>query len=171
MLGIRTSKGMTLIEMLVVFFIVSILTLLALPSLLTYNQEERTIMYAQNLYYAFQYARTQAVKTNSSVYVNFQTGNNWCYGINVGSTCNCSIANNCGLQTVTTPSTSDMALTATGLPVSNSVVFEPTHGAAGVKSTITLTPSVSPISMSVEVPIMGSAVMCSTTISGFPACP
>jgi Tfp pilus assembly protein FimT len=159
-----------ILEMLVVFFIVSILTLLALPTLLSYNQEQRVTLYTQNLYYALELARSEAVKRNTTVYVSFQTTDNWCYGINPGSICNCSVTNNCAIKTAVAPRLQDLTLTATGL-TTNALSFEPTHGAAGAKSVITFTAFNQTPAMSVEVPVMGSALMCSSNISGYPVCP
>lgn len=170
MLGIQASKGFTLIELLVVFFIVAVLTVLALPTLLSFSREHRVTMYAQDLYYALQFARSQAIKTNSTVYVNFQTTDNWCYGINQGSNCTCNISNSCGLTVVSAPQLADMTLTATGL-TNNSISFEPTQGAAGAKSVITFTAYGQTTAMSVEIPIMGNVLLCSTTIAGYPTCP
>jgi prepilin-type N-terminal cleavage/methylation domain-containing protein len=172
LLEIRLSRGFTLLELLVVFVIISILTVLALPSLLNFNQEQNTTMTAQKLYYALQYARSEAVKRNQFVYVNFQTGNNWCYGINANANCNCSVTNSCNLTNVSAPTSQSTVMSGSGLSASNSVNFEPTHGASGTKSIVTFTTSTGGISaMSVEVPIMGSVVLCSTTISGYSACP
>jgi type IV fimbrial biogenesis protein FimT len=170
LLGRSARRGFTLVEMLIVLTIVIVLTLLAMPSLLSTNQENNTTMTAQNLYYALQFARSQALKSNSTVYVNFQTGTNWCYGINVGSNCTCSLANSCSFQTVTAPASEATSLSATGLS-SGSLTFEPTHGAAGQKSIVTFTANTSAVAMAVEVMVMGDSLLCSTTIGGYSACP
>jgi type IV fimbrial biogenesis protein FimT len=166
----RFNQGFTLLELLVVLIIVSILAAFALPSLLGFSQEHKTTYTAQSLYYALQYARSESVLQNQTIFVNFQTGANWCYGINGGSNCNCSVANNCALQVVTAPSSGATTLTATGL-TNNSLSFEPTHAAAGAKSILTFTSTNGTTAMAVEVPIMGSVVLCSTTIAGYSACP
>ena len=170
MLEGRIKQGFTLLELLVVLAIIAILGALTLPSLLGFNQEHKTADTAQSLYYALQYARSEAVLQNTTVYVNFQTGLSWCYGVNATSNCNCAVPNSCALQVVTAPASQTTNLTATGL-VNNSVSFEPTHGAAGARSVITFTYTGTTTAMSVEVPIMGSVVLCSTTIAGYSACP
>jgi type IV fimbrial biogenesis protein FimT len=154
----------------VVFAIIAVLTILTLPSLLSFNQEHNTTMTAEDLYYSLQYARSEAVILNSTVYVNFQTGSNWCYGINATTNCNCSVANSCTLKVKKAPSSGATTLSATGL-TTNSLTFEPTHGAAGAKSVLTFTATGIATAMSVEVPIMGSAVLCSANISGYSVCP
>jgi type IV fimbrial biogenesis protein FimT len=166
----RFKHGFTLLELLVVLAIVAILGALTLPSLLGFNQEHKTEDTAQSLYYALQYARSEAVLHNTTIYVNFQTGLSWCYGINATSNCNCSVPNSCALQVVSAPSSLTTTLSATGL-TNNSLTFEPTHGAAGARSVLTFTSTGSTTAMSVEAPIMGSVVLCSTTIAGYSACP
>lgn len=169
MSGPRSKYGLTLFEMLVVLTIVIILTVLTLPLFLNFNNEYHATATTQNLYYALQYARSEAVKRDATVYVNFQTGTSWCYGINAGSNCTCSVANSCGLGTVTAPASSDLTLTATGL-TGGSISFEGSHGAAGAASTITFTVTGQSTAMGLDVAIMGDLQMCSTTISGYSAC-
>jgi type IV fimbrial biogenesis protein FimT len=171
LLEIRLSRGFTLFELIVVFVIVSILTLLALPSLLNFNQEQNTTMTAQKLYYALQEARSEAVKRNQTIYVNFQTGTNWCYGMNANADCNCSVLNSCALSVVTAPTSQSTVMTSSGLTGNNSMNFEPTHGAAGRKGIVTFTAATGVSAMSVEAPIMGSVLLCSSNISGYSACP
>jgi type IV fimbrial biogenesis protein FimT len=166
----RSKQGFTLLELLIVLVIIAVLAMLTLPSLLGFNQEHKTEYTAQNLYYALQYARSEAVLQNTTIYVNFQTGLSWCYGMNATSNCNCSVANSCAMQVASAPASQMTVLSATGL-TNNSLTFEPTHGASGAKSILTFTATGSTPAMSVEVPIMGSVVLCSTTISGYSACP
>jgi type IV fimbrial biogenesis protein FimT len=164
--GHSDNTGFTLVELLVVLVITIILAVTAVPSFITYLQTNRLITASQNLYYALQYARTEAVKRNATVYVSFRTGSNWCYGIN--ATCSCNTANSCALGSTSANSSSQLTLSATGLS-SNSIRFEPNHGAAGSSSTITLTNSQS-IAMSVRVRLLGSLLLCSSQVSGYSAC-
>jgi len=160
--------GFTIVELLVVLAIVTILAITAVPSFITYLQTSRLTSASQNLYYALQYARTEALKRNATVYVSFQTGSSWCYGINAGATCSCNVANSCGLGSTSAPAASQLTLTASGL-ASGAVHFEPNHGAAGATSTITLTDAQG-IAMSVKVRVLGSLLLCSAQVSGYSAC-
>jgi prepilin-type N-terminal cleavage/methylation domain-containing protein len=166
--GHNDNKGFTLVELLVVLVITTILAVTAVPSFITYLQTNRLTTASQNLYYTLQYARSEALKRNTTVYVSFQTGSNWCYGINPGSTCSCNTANSCTLGSTTANSASQLTLSATGL-VSNAVHFEPNHGAAGSSSTITFTNAQS-VAMSVKVRLLGSLLLCSSQVSGYSAC-
>lgn len=163
-----TTRGFTLVELLTVLSITAILAITAVPAFITYLQTNRLTNASQNLYYILQYARTEAFKRNTTVYVSFQTGSNWCYGVNPGATCNCNTANSCTLGSTTAPSSSQLTLSATGL-INNAVRFEPTHGAAGTSSTITLTNNQS-VAISVKVRLLGSLLLCSSQVAGYSAC-
>jgi type IV fimbrial biogenesis protein FimT len=167
--GLDTQKGVTIYEILVVIIIISILTLLALPTFLNFDNEYRATAFAQNLYYAIQDARSEAIKRDTTVYVNFQTGDNWCYGINATTNCNCSITGNCTLGTVSAPRLDDMTLTATGT-TNGSLSFDGTRAAAGAASTITFTVYGQSTAMGIDVGVLGDMQLCSTTISGYSAC-
>jgi type IV fimbrial biogenesis protein FimT len=167
--GLSTRKGLTVFEILVVMIIVSILALLALPFFLNFGDEYRATALAQNLYYAMQYARSEAIKRDTTVYVNFQTGTNWCYGINPTSNCNCSITGNCTLGTTTAPTPQISTLAATGT-TSNSLSFDGVRGAAGGAATITFTVTGQTPVMGLDVGILGDMYLCSSTISGYSGC-
>lgn len=162
------KQGMTLVELLVVLSISAILAVTAVPAFITYLQTSRLTSAAQNLYYTLQNARTEAIKRNTTVYVQFQTGSNWCYGVNPVSACTCSTASSCTLGTTQAPSSAQLTLSATGL-TSNAIHFEPNHGAASTSSTITLTNGQGN-AISVKVGLLGSLLLCSSQISGYQAC-
>jgi len=166
---IRHNKGFNLFELLIVLAIVSILAIVAVPSFLNYLQTNRLIGATQGLYYALQYARGTAMKTDSTIYVSFQTGNNWCYGINSGSACTCSTANSCKLGSTQAPNAGQLTLSATGL-TANSLQFEPNHGAADASSTITLTITGQSTAMSIQVGLLGSLFLCSSQLAGYQSC-
>jgi type IV fimbrial biogenesis protein FimT len=164
----QCQHGFTLLELFVVMALVAILAATGVPAFITYLQTNRLTQASQNLYYALQYARSEAVKRNTTVYVSIQTGSNWCYGINPATTCSCNTANSCTLGSTQVPSTGQLTLSASGL-TNNSIHFEPNHGAAGSSSTITLTNGQSN-AISVEVGLLGSLLLCSSNISGYQTC-
>lgn len=155
--------------MLVMLGLVTILTLLAIPTFQSMIQYYRVTREAERLYAMLQYARTEAVKRNSNVYVSFTSGSSWCYGINVGSTCNCATAGSCGLGSVSPPASNQTTLSSTGLS-SNSFYFDSLHGGAsnGVTITFTLYGQSSLITTSIS--RLGNVQACSTGISGYTAC-
>lgn len=167
---IKTTKsGMTLIEFMVLLAIVAILALIAYPSLTSLVQRYRISGEAETLVSTLQYARSEAIKRNTSVYVSFSTGDDWCYGANTGSACNCALSGNCNLGVHAASSSQLITLSTTGLS-SGSVVFEPTHGAVSASGTVTMTLYGQSSLITVSIARLGSLQMCSTGISGYSAC-
>ncbi|HVY53477.1 MAG TPA: GspH/FimT family pseudopilin [Gammaproteobacteria bacterium] len=164
--GTMRYQGLSLLELMITLAIVIILAVLATPSFLSFIQQYRLTSTIQGLYYNLQYARSEAIKRGSSIYVSFQTGSSWCYGINNGSACNCSNPTSCALGTYTSPST----LTTLTLSGFNSLIFESSRGAANASGTITLTVTGGVKSMGIDIGTMGNLQLCSNNISGYPVC-
>ena len=163
-------KGVTLIELLVVLTMIGILTLLAIPSVSYFLKNHRLIELSDKLYYDLQEARSEAVKNNVTVYVTFQTGDSWCYGINSGSSCNCSLPSTCNIGSSSMANPGQISLSVSGL-ASNTVQFEGTRGAANNSGSVTLAfydDSTSLIKISIGK--MGGVQMCSTKVGNYTAC-
>ena len=169
MLLARAQRGFTLLELLVALTVVIILTLVAIPSLTNFFQEYRVTASTQQLYYVLQYARSEAIKRDTSVYVSFQTGDSWCYGVNTGSACSCNVANSCGLGTYTAPQSQQLTLSTTTL-TNSSVSFEGTRGASGAASTITYTVYGNTTAIGIDITALGNMQMCSSQVSGYSPC-
>lgn len=166
----RLSAGIYLTELLIVLLIVGIITTAAIPSVISLIQTDRLKAAAEKLYYDLEYARSAAVKSNTTVYVSFQTGSSWCYGINSGSSCNCMVANNCNLGVTQTGASQQLSLATNGLS-SNAIQFGGTHGAANTSGSVTFSlSSQSTTLVKVSVGVMGDLQMCSTNISGYAGC-
>lgn len=164
-----TNQGFSLFEFMVTLAIVIILTIVAIPVFIKVYQEYHVSTATQHLYQVLQYARTLAIENNQTVYINFQTGDNWCYGIKAGSSCSCNIANSCNLGTYSATKTQDLSLSTTGLTGGN-LSFEGTHGAANTTSTITFIQYNGTIALGIDVSPFGNMQLCSSTISGYSAC-
>jgi type IV fimbrial biogenesis protein FimT len=169
MFMLRKYKAITLIEALVMLFIVLILTVIAIPSFTSISRNFRVSATAEGLFAALQYARTEAIKRNATIYVSFVTGDSWCYGINVGSVCSCNTVNSCGLSTVIAPAAQQISLSTTGL-VSNSINFEGTAGAANASGSITFTAYGRSELVTISVGRLGNLQTCSTGITGYQGC-
>ncbi len=163
------ERGLSLLELLVVLSIVGILAIISIPSVVSIVQNHRLSGTGEKLYYDLQYARSEAVKNNTNIYVSFQSGNSWCYGISSGATCNCSIANNCNLG-ATVGGSQQLTLSITGLSA-NTVQFEGTRGAANASGSVTLAVSgqATPL-ITISIGMLGGLQMCSTGIGGYAGC-
>jgi prepilin-type N-terminal cleavage/methylation domain-containing protein len=164
---INYSRGLTLIELLISLTIVGILIMAAVPTFISMYQEYRLGTNIQNVYYVLQYAKSAAIKNNQTIYVNFNNGTAWCYGMKANSTCDCTQANNCTLGTYSAPTTQDISLSTTGLN-NNTLQFDGTHGSA---STSTITFTLGSNTISVSIGALGNMRICSNQISGYPTCP
>lgn len=169
MSGLHQRNGITLIELLVMLAIVVVLTLLSIPMFNSLIQHYRITTAADELYASLQYARTEAVKRNTNVYVSLTTGDTWCYGINTGSTCSCSTAGSCNLGSVSAPAAQLLSLSATGLS-SNAFYFDTVHGGASNAVTITFTLYGQSSLITTSIGRLGNVSVCSTGISGYTGC-
>lgn len=162
-------KGFTLVELLVMLTVVLVLTLIAIPSYTTLINYYRISRESELLYNTLQYARTEAVKRNTNVYVSIGTGDSWCYGINTGSACNCS-SGTCNLGIISAQTAQQISLAGTGLS-SNAFYFNSTH--AGSSAAVTLTFSIygsSSTLVTTSISLMGTVTQCGTGIPGYTAC-
>lgn len=167
--SIYRCLGLSLIEILIALSIVIILTVATVPTFINLYQEHHLKSYIQNLNYVLQYARSEAIKNNQTVYVNFQTGDNWCYGINAGTNCSCNVATSCGLGTYVAPRSQDLSLSTSGLS-NQSLTFEGTHGATNTSSTLTFSLYGKTSSITIKITALGNLQYCSSTYSEYPTC-
>lgn len=160
--------GYGMIEILVVMAIVIILTIASLPTFLDLYQRYHLSTTVQQLAYTLQYAKSAAIKNNQTVYAVFQTGDNWCYGLNAGATCNCSVANSCGLGSVATTRTQDLSLSLSS--ITSPIQFDGVNGATLTNGSINFTIYGQSKSIGVKVNALGNTRICSSTVSGYSAC-
>lgn len=164
-LGPRVA-GLSFIELLLVTIIVFIIVVMAIPSFISMLNRYRLVSTMEGMFYNLEYARSVAIKEDQTVYVTFQAGGNWCYGINSGSSCSCTTPSGCNLGTYTPPS----QLTTLSLSGIGTLTFEGSRGAANSAGTITLTVTGGSQSMGIDVGTLGNITICSNTISGYAAC-
>lgn len=166
---IYNSKGLTLIEMLTMLTIVIILTTVAVPSMRSIVRNRRLMDATESLNNSLQYARSEAIKRNANVYVSFVTGDSWCYGINTGASCNCTVAGNCNLGATTADSAGQLSLSATGYGT-NFVYFQGSNGAAHASGTLTYTVFNDTPTLTINIGRLGNATICGSGISGYTGC-
>jgi len=165
----QAYRGMTLIEFLIIIGIMAITAVASVSSFTSIVRNYRISGVAEQLYYQLQYARSEAVKRNATVYVSFSTGDSWCYGINVGGTCDCTTAGSCGLATTSASAPGLISLSTSGM-TGNSINFEGTHGAANASGSVTLTLFGQTSLITLSISRFGNLQLCSTGISGYTAC-
>lgn len=163
------ARGMTLLELMIALAVVAILATISLPLFSTMIKSHRISGAAENLKLAVDLARTEAIKRNSLVYLSFNTGDNWCYGINVGSSCNCATVGSCSLLTESADKPQSLSLSATGFS-GNTIYFEGTHGAANTSGTLTFTLYSEANLIKLSIGRLGYSQLCSTGIGGYTAC-
>ncbi len=93
------AKGFSLLELMVALSIISILvgaTGIWFHDVISLQRLEGA---ANRLYTDLRLAQSEAVKRNTTVFVSFNAGeNDWCYGINLDGSCDCSKANSCRID-------------------------------------------------------------------------
>lgn len=90
------QSGVTLIELMVVIAITAILLTIGVPAFLDTIDSNRLKAATDTLYGDFQFAKSEAIKRNMPVRVNFTTSNGgatWCYGLKENADCDCTITN------------------------------------------------------------------------------
>lgn len=87
-------RGVTLIELMIVIVITAVLLTFAIPAFQDTIDRNRLKAVTDTLYGDFQFAKTEAIKRNEQIIVDFTTSNGgatWCYGLKPSATsCNCN---------------------------------------------------------------------------------
>lgn len=90
------SRGLTLLEMLLVVTVAGILLAVAGPSFREHLRNTRLMGAANELLAHLRWTHTESVKRNVRLHIKLtQTGNGWCYGISDSGACDCTQANAC----------------------------------------------------------------------------
>lgn len=168
-MGFKPHQGFTAIEVLVMLAVVAILAIITIPLFSNLINKHRIAMTADDLYLALKQARTEAIKTNSNIYVSFTTGTTWCYGINSGSACNCATPTSCNIKTATYASNNQMTLSTSGIS-GNSFYFENIHGGASTTGSVTFTLYGDTPYITISLSRLGNIQICSSNVSGYTSC-
>lgn len=126
----KNCRGVTLIELMVTVVVLVVLIMIAAPAFQRMIERKRLEGAVENLYADMQYARTESIKRNKAVYLSFNEGADWCYGLDDTAYCNCSTANDCQIDGVEKVRSSadhlGISLISTFTP--DQVKFDPVRG-------------------------------------------
>lgn len=170
------NSGVTLIELMVTLAVLAIVVTVAIPSFEGMMTRQRLKSATEAVYQDLRWARTETIKRNERITVEFDTtAPDWCYGItdSVTETCNCATAGSCTVdgigKTVNASSFPKAAVTSADFtPGDPSTTFDPVRGtAAAGKVTITA----GAYTAEVVVNMLGRVRVCSDDSAlGYPAC-
>jgi type IV fimbrial biogenesis protein FimT len=163
------QQGITLTELLISLTIIIILSTVAIPSFLTLLKHHRTKNTAEELFNFLNYARSEAIKRNTPVYISFSSGNNWCYGINISTPCDCNIPSSCNLGSQRASNANQTSLSLIGYP-NNHFYFEGSRGAASESGTIMLNVYGSNSAVNIKIGLLGNISQCANGLSGYAPC-
>lgn len=166
------NLGFTIMELLITILIGVILLTLAAPSFNELYQAKQLAKAGENLYADMLSARSEAIKRQTSLFVNVNvnTLGAWCYGFNVGSDCNCTLAGSCqinGNSTIVTQSLYPKIQLASSMG-NSSLQFEGIRGTSNKNVTLTLSQASKTINILIN--DLGVARICSANLADYQRC-
>lgn len=165
----RYSKsGFTFIEIIVTLFVIAILATASIPLVRHLLIENRIKAAAENFAQYARFARSEAISRQQDIYMVFQTGAGWCYGIHTSASCTCSPTNTCSLGSETSTGYTGVSISTSSLS-SNNFYFDSIRALPSQSPEITF--QVGTKSITVKISRLGQVALCATNISsGYPTC-
>lgn len=126
------SKGLSLLELMLTLTLLTLLLTLATPSYQQLLEQRRLRSAAETLASELQFAKLEAIKTNSVIKVDFTVSHakSWCYGIST-TNCNCRQSYSCQLNgiehVVSSEEFPNIAINQIQ-PWNGTATFNPNHG-------------------------------------------
>ncbi|MCH9770226.1 MAG: GspH/FimT family pseudopilin [Gammaproteobacteria bacterium] len=161
----KDATGITLMETLVVLAVIGVSAAIAAPIYVHYVNRSRLKAAAEGFYHALEQGRDEAAKRQQNVYVNLQSGSNWCYGIMAADQCDCSVASSCNIAQVDASAHDGVSMTYSGSANFN---YSFVRGQASESASVTFTNGAG--SISVEYNQGGRVKICASNMAGYLAC-
>jgi type IV fimbrial biogenesis protein FimT len=189
---VRTSRGFTLIELMVTVAVLAILLTLAVPSFSDFFERYRLRGAADKVVNVLSSARAEAVMRNRDVAIDFQgSGANWCMGAKAADdpatagdlvaapvSCNCAVANSCTVSSnreLVVPASQLNGVAISGVPAS--LLFSSRTGATeptGTQASTTLSSPNGKFKLRLNVSPLGRTTLCvpsgEPAMAGFQTC-
>lgn len=169
----RTSRGFTLIELLVVLAIIAILAVVSVPSFQANLERRRVQGQAELMLSKFYMAKSEALKSNATVYFSIVPGAAGCYGFKKAVACDCSATassdNKCDLAQTAIGPTDGATLKSTTF-LNSTGTIEPIRGAMTQGEAVWASPS--GYILKTQMSVTGRVTICSPAgggnVSGYP---
>ena len=164
-------QGFTVIELMVTLFISAIVVAIAAPLFMDMQHNMHVKSAAEKFAHTIQLVHSEAIKRHADFHLSYQSGTNWCFGLDDTAPCDCSVANDCQVDSVEVVSKASdfnkVTLNLTGF-TGNDIMIE---GVRGLVSNVgSAAFAISGKTVQVAVNAMGRVSMCSNTITGYSSC-
>ncbi|MFT4937094.1 MAG: Tfp pilus assembly protein FimT [Paraglaciecola sp.] len=94
------QHGISLVELMITVSIIFILVILGGPTIVAAQKSLQLKAAVESSYFAFQGARAAAISLGKEISVSIVDSTNWCVGISDHGACDCTILNNCAINSV-----------------------------------------------------------------------
>ncbi len=172
----NTYVGFGLIEVLVSIMLLALIIGIAIPSYRDFINQKRLQSAVEDLYNLIRVARSESLNQQTTVFLSFTPGANWCYGLNNTAACDCTVANSCRINIIeTVVRSTDYPGQATTLAVNGfsgggapSIIFQGNLGDIALGGTAVF--SLLDFSVTITVNTKGLVTICSDNVKGYSLC-
>ena len=169
------AQGFTAIELMIALAILLIIVTLATPSFTEYFDRRRLEAATEMIYTQLKFAHAESLRKRLTVYASFNPGTAWCFGLSDSHSCNCTLNNDCQLDSVQNVinSTSQKidSIAISGMSMAGGIGTLQIDGIRGTlpnAGTVTLSRNNKTVLLTLNV--AGLINRCSTSISSYPTC-
>ena len=160
-------KGFTLTELLIAIAVVAILLVVGIPSFKQMFDSNKLKGGSDALYFMLTLTKTESVKRNRDIYLDIETGTNWCVGVKADAVCDCKIAGSCDIATVNHEKYTNLTLVSDYI----SPVFDRVRGTFNEPDKLFKLQSESGGEVQIKINFMGAIRMCGVgNVLDLPAC-